>query len=1045
MHARRRPGVGALILLALCAAVARPSAAQVDPAWLGALSWRTIGPFRGGRVLAVTGVPGEPEHFYFGAVNGGVWESRNAGRTWQPIFDDEPVASIGAIAVAPSSPRVLYVGTGEADMRSDIAQGDGMYRSDDGGATWRAIGLADTQQIARILVDPHDPDLVYVAALGHPYGPNDERGVFRSRDGGATWQKLLGPDANTGAADIAFEPGNANVLYAALWQTRRPPWSVYPPSNGPGSGIYKSTDGGAHWTRLNGNGFPERHGRVGFAIAPTEPQRVYAIVDVDPGGGLYRSDDGGAHWRRTSGDTRLWQRGWYFGRIAVDPRNADTVDAMNTLVLRSSDGGSTFVPIRGDNTGDDFHDEWIDPADARRRILAVDQGAIVSMDDGATWSSWNNQPTAQIYHVSTDNRFPYYVYGAQQDSGAVGLPSLTTNRAGITVREFREVTAGGESDMIAPDPRDPDVIYGGRVDRLDLRTRQTRNVDPTLALPDRYRRTWTLPLVFSRTVPGVLYFANQRIFRTEDEGEHWTPISPDLTREQPGTPPNLDPVTTDLRAQSGPRHGVVYAIAPSRLVGQSMWAGTDDGLVWRTEDEGAHWRNVTPSGLEAWSKIGIIESSHHDDATAYLAVDRHRLDDFHPYIYRTHDGGENWELVVDGIDARHAVNVVREDPVRAGLLYAGTERGVYVSFDDGDHWQSLQLDLPVTSVRDLEVKENDLVAATHGRGFWILDDVTPLRELSTEALASKQWLFAPAPAPRLRQENFTGTPLPKEEPTAPNPPLGAHIDYYLAAAPTQALVLTLRDAQGEVVRRYTSDDRPPAVDLAKIDRAPEWVDSPVQLAATPGAHRFVWPMRAAAPEPLADGDPFADGVYAPPGRYTVTLEMDGVRLEQPLELRPDPRIDLPASAYAEQHALAVDIERLRVQVAQAVNAGKVLQKALTARRADAKGRVAAQLDAFQPALTQVTGVVPSEDPNRAWWMAPDSLTSLRALSTKLDSLQRAVDGADAAPSSDARAGFALAQQDVARGLTDWQKLSGEELLKLNTKLGAAGAAPLAAE
>ncbi len=857
-------------LLALGGLLAAPAvAATIDPAWFGGLAWRHIGPFRGGRVLAVAGVPGEPQRFYFGAVNGGVWETRDAGRTWQPIFDGQPVASIGALAVAPANPKVLYVGTGEADMRSDIAQGDGMFRSDDGGASWRAIGLADSQQIGRILVHPANPDVVFVAALGHPYGPNGERGVFKSADGGAHWRKVLGPNDDTGAIDLAFEPGNPDVVYAALWQSRRTPWSVYPPSSGPGSGVFKSTDGGESWSTLAGTGLPAAHGRVGLAVAPTAPQRVYALVDAEPGGGLYRSDDAGASWRKTTADTRLWQRGWYFGRIEVDPSNADRVWVMNTLLLRSEDGGASFVPLRGDPTGDDFHDMWIDPQRPERQILGVDQGAIVTLNGGATWSSWNNQPTAQMYHVVTDESFPYVVYGAQQDSGAAGVPSRTTGRDGITMREFREQTAGYESDMIAPDPRDPEIVFGGRVVRLDRRTEQTRNVDPTLAFPDFHRTTWTLPLVFSRRELGVLYFAHQHLYRTSDDGASWTQISPDLTRQDPGTPATLDAPTAALHLGMGPRRGVIYTIAPSRRADHDLWAGTDDGLVWRTRDEGAHWQNVTPPELTAWSKVGGIETSPHDAETAYVAVDRHRLDDFAPHLYRTHDGGATWQKIVTGIAPRHFLNAVREDPARRGLLYAGSERGVYVSFDDGDHWQPLQLNLPVTSVRDLEVKGNDLVIATHGRGFWILDDVTPLRQVDAEKVAAPAFLVAPAKAYRVRPQEFTGTPLPKEEPAAPNPPNGAYIDYWLASAPRSPVVLTLRDAAGSLVRRYSSADRPDAYDPARARAAAEWHETPSTLEATAGAHRFVWPLRYAPPAALAAGDPFADGVWAPPGRYTV--------------------------------------------------------------------------------------------------------------------------------------------------------------------------------
>ncbi|HEV7491957.1 MAG TPA: hypothetical protein VGO25_14220, partial [Rhodanobacteraceae bacterium] len=886
---------GAIVLLLASVAwadVARPDAdrpgndrAGGDRAKFGDLSWRLIGPFRGGRVVAVAGVPRQPQHFYFGAVNGGVWETKDAGRTWQPLFDDQPLGAIGAIAVAPSATDVVYVGTGEADMRSDIAQGDGMYKSTDAGKTWTHIGLADSQQIAKILVDPNDAKTVFVAALGHPYGPNAERGVFRSRDGGASWQRVLGNDDATGAIDLAYEPGNPRVIYAAMWQTRRTPWNIYPPANGPGSGLYKSSDGGDTWTPMRGNGFPEKTGRIGVAVAQSDPRRVYAIVDsqamTEDAGGLYRSDDAGAHWKHISKDDRIWQRGWYFGRIAVDPSDANRIYAMNTIVLRSDDGGEHFVASKGDSTGDDFHELWIDPDNADRQILGVDQGAIVTLNGARTWSSWHNQPTAQIYHVSTDNRFPYRVYGAQQDSGAAALPSRTGDYDGISMRDFREVTAGGESDMIAPDPDDPDIVYGGRVERLDLRTGQTQAIDPTLPTPDDlYRRTWTLPLVFSKRDSKRLYFGNQKLFRTIDGGQHWQAISPDLTRESPEMPPNLDAVTAANNLGQGARRGVIYAIAPSPLDADLLWIGTDDGLVWQTRDEGAHWNNITPPAIGAWSKIGGVEASHFDKATAYIAVDRHRIEDRKPYIYRTHDGGASWQLVVTGIRDGDFVNAVREDPERKGLLYAATELGMYVSFDDGDQWQTLQANLPRTSVRDIEVHGDDLVIATHGRGFWIMDDMTPLRQIDATPVHAQApaRLFAPARAIRMRSGAFTGTPMPKDEPFASNPPAGAMIDYALQKSASKPIELAIFDADNRLVRRYSSTDKPPSTDPAKTAYAPEWAPRISQLQTTRGMHRFVWPLRYAKPAALASSDTDIDGVWVPPGRYTVELSVDGKRL-----------------------------------------------------------------------------------------------------------------------------------------------------------------------
>jgi len=1029
--------LAALLLLAAAPVLA----AEIDPALVQDLHWRLVGPFRGGRVLAVAGVTSEPDHFYFGAVNGGVWETTDAGRTWRPIFDSEPVGSIGALAIAPSDPKVIYVGTGEADMRSDIAQGKGVYASRDGGRSWRFAGLGDTQQIGRIEVDPRDANVVWVAALGHPYGPNDERGVFKSTDGGLHWRKVLGPDENTGAIDLVLAPDNPDVVYASLWQTRRPPWSVYPPSNGPGSGLYESTDGGEHWRRIEGNGFPAAPGRIGIALAPSRPSRIYALVDADDGGGLYRSDDRGVHWTLTSADSRVWYRGWYFGQLTVEPRDGDVVYVCNTALYRSTDSGKTFVPIEGDATGDDFHQMWINPEHPERRIVGTDQGTIVSVNGGKSWSSWYNQPTAQLYHIATDNRFPYRVYAAQQDSGSIALPSRTTTWDGISAEVLMKIPIGGESQNIAPDPLDPDVIYGGTVERLDLRTGQARSIDPTVAHPDRWRRTWTLPLAFSFRNPHVLYFARQKIFRTTDGGEHWEVISPDLTRHEPGVLPNLDPATAEDAFGLGPRRGVVYALAPSHLTDHELWAGTDDGLVWRTSDGGQHWQNVTPPELAPWSKVGIIETSHFDPETAYTAVDCHRLDDRKPYIYRTRDSGASWRLVVDGIAADHFVNAVREDPEREGLLYAATEEGVYFSLDDGDHWQSLQLNLPVTSVRDVVVHGDDLVIATHGRGIWILDDVTPLRQLTAKVATAPVWLFQPAAAYRLRFAGFTGTPMPKDEPTAPNPPAGAWIDYALKTAPSGPVTLEIRDAAGTVAERWSSADKAPRPEPAHMRMAPQWFEAPSHLEATPGMHRFVWNLRYASP-PGVGSRRYRGGVWAPPGKYTVALTVDGTTLTRTLTVAPDPRVKLEPSAYREEFELARRVEALSGEVAKVMRAAADVQRQLTARRNEATGVLAAVLDAFQEKLSALTGVDPAVSPANIWFSPPKRVDSLRWLSGSLRQLMQVVDGADAAPSPDARAAYATLQPMVDATAKAWQQLSTTELAALNEKLQATRMIPI---
>ncbi|WP_216838970.1 sialidase family protein [Caulobacter sp. S45] len=1007
-------------VLALTAGEAR---ATVDPALFQQLHWRSIGPFRGGRVLAVAGAPDDPKRFYFGAVNGGVWRTDDVGRTWQPIFDDAPVGSIGAIAVAPSAPNVLYVGTGEADMRSDIAQGVGMFRSADGGKTWSPIGLEDTQQIGKILVDPRDPNILLVAALGHPYGPNAQRGVFRSTDGGRTWTKTLFKDADTGAIDMVFQPGNPDVVYAALWQTRRPPWNVYPPSNGPGTGLYKSADGGRTWKPLT-SGLPKAPGRIGLSISDAAPNRVYALIDADDGG-LYRSDDAGATWVKVTGDTRIWQRGWYFGGITSNPRNADEVWVCDTIILKSEDGGKHFLPVKGDPTGDDFHTLWIDPVNPDRRILGVDQGTLVTLNAGRTWSSWFNQPTGQFYHVATDNRFPYRVYGAQQDSGAAGVPSRTdAGEDGINMTQFHEITAGGESDNIAPDPDDPDTIYGGRVDKLDLKSGQTHDVDPTLAFPAAYRGTWTLPLVFGKR-DHALYFGNQRIFRTKDGGAHWTPISPDLTRPTPEVPATLDAATIADAPLSGPRRGVVYAIGPSPSTPGLIWAGTDDGKVWRTLDDGAKWQDVTPKGLAAWSKIGVVEPSHFDAQVAYIAVDRHRLDDPRPYLYRTRDGGKNWTPITQGlaVGVLNAVNVVREDPVRPGLLYAGTEYGAFVSFDDGEAWRPLQNDLPRTSVRDIEVHGDDLVIATHGRGFYVLDDIAALRDLAVDARPGLR-LFAPAVAIRQRVSAFTGTPMPKDEPLAVNPPMGANIDYLLPNAPREPVEITILDAQGREVRRFSSVDVPPSPDLAKLDIAPEWRTVETPPAATPGAHRFVWDLHYAAPAGLTPGKKRGGaGVWAPPGRYTVALTVDGRTLRQPLELHPDPRLKVTPDDFAREFALARRLEAARARATMALDDAKDMHQRLVSTAADRPER-RAELTALDARL-QVLAAVPVEGPRAGPPVPPQTAEALADIAVRLDALAQAVDGADGAPTPDAESGYAQASRALDATLAKWTVLRVE--------------------
>jgi photosystem II stability/assembly factor-like uncharacterized protein len=895
----------ALVFAAIAAAIASghlpPITAQtaaIDPSLYSGLKWRMVGPFRAGRVNAVTGVVGEPNTFYSGSVGGGVWKSTNIGRTWTPIFDSQNVASIGAIAVAPSNPGIVYVGTGEADMRDSIAFGDGMYKSIDAGKTWRHIGLETTRQIGRIIVHPRDPAIVYVAALGHVYGPHPDRGVYRSKDGGATWQKVLFKGDGIGAIDLAFDPSNPQTIYAALWAVRRPPWFIYAPANGPGSGLYKSTDGGNTWNQLSGGLPTEGLGRMGIAVAPGNPRRIYVIADAKEGG-LFRSDDAGATWTKASADARIWGRGWYFSKVAVDPRNPEIVYVPNTGVYKSSDGGRTWgAPMKASPGGDDYHQVWIEPDDPSRMIVGGDQGTIVTVDGGQSWSSWYNQPTAQVYHIAADYRFPYWLTGAQQDSGAVGTPSRVGHSV-ISMHHWTGLCAGGESGYTAPDPLHPDILFGGTVEKCNVVTGETKNVTPEQPQEGVvYRHAWTQPLVFSMADKRALYFANQFVYKTTDGGGSWTKISDDLTRKDPGTPPNLDAAAAaDVDPRIGKGLGVVYTIAPSPLRAPMIWAGTDDGLIHVTRDDGKTWQEVTPPEMTPWTKVVMIDASHFDPETAFAAAERHQLEDYEPHIYRTRDGGKTWQAITKGLPAGVYVQTVKEDPLKKGLLFCGTERGVFVSFDEGDNWQPLQLNLPAASMRDLQIKDDDLIVATHGRGFWMIDDITPLRQLDAAIAAGDAFLFKPAEAIKLPEPSEQGTPLPKDEPSAENPPSGAIIDYYLKAAPSGPVTLEILDASGAVVRKYSSDDRPQPRDPNALNVQTVWAPPPQALAATPGLHRFVWDFR---PTPQAGGRGRGagggggggfgrGGASQPPGTYTVRLTAGGKTMTQPLVVKADPR------------------------------------------------------------------------------------------------------------------------------------------------------------
>ena len=972
------------VALTLCLASAQP----LPPTLFDSLQWRLIGPFRGGRSVAVTGIPGDPATFYFGAVGGGVWKTTNAGVTWTPIFDAQRIASIGAIDVAASDPNVIYAGTGEADIRSDLSTGDGIYKSTDAGKTWKHAGLRDSRHIARIVVDPANPDIVYVAALGHAYGPNAERGVYRSKDGGATWKKILDKGSDVGAADLSLD---GQTLYATMWRARRSPWSQYAPLGGPGSGLYKSTDGGDHWTQLTGNGLPEGEwGRAGVAIARgTQGKRVYAIIDAAAtAGGLYRSDDAGTSWTRTNGDTRTYSRGWYFGSVTVDPNNPDLVYLPNVSLYKSADGGKTFTVLKGAPGGDDYHSLWIDPSNSARMILGSDQGTSISVDAGKTWSSWYNQPTGQFYHVITDNQFPYFVYGSQQDSGTAAVASRT-NHGQIAERDG--FSAGGaESGYIAVDPRDPNILYVsntyGTLTRFDRRTAQGQIITPWPApgfgveiSQRKFRFPWTAPLIVSPLEPNTLYYGSQYVLKTTNGGLKWDQISPDLTGYDKSAV-SAGPVTVENAKARG--YGVIYSLAPSPVSKDVIWAGTDTGMIHVTESGGKSWSNVTPETLTDWSKVTHIEASHYDVRAAYAAVDRHRLDDYSPHLYRTRDFGSTWTLATNGIPERAFINAIREDPERRGLLYAATEMGVYVSFDDADHWQPLQLNLPVTSVRDVVVHRDDLAIATHGRAFWILDDITPLRQIDANTAASEVVLYRPAKAIRLNSEGFQGTPLPPEIPTAKNPPDGAIVDYYLKSAPGEAVTLEILDITNQVVRRFASTDKEPPPRRRELTIADIWINPAPKLGTRQGMNRFVWDLRYAlsAEGESEPGSGRARGPQVLPGSYQLRLTVSGKTYTQSLSVLLDPRSTATPADLASQLELGLKATQ------EIARAGVLLRSVRARQPRDAESqKIETAITAVIAEFTAVLGVVDSADrrpPMQAYELFEQARVALDALSAR---------------------------------------------------------------
>lgn len=1039
MKKSRQRGILGFVSLALCAvlvaAVALP-AQEYDQKLFQGMKYRLIGPYRGGRSLTAVGVPSEPNTYYFGAVAGGVWKTTNGGMTWTPLFDKQPVSSIGSMAVADSDPNIVYVGTGEACIRGNISHGDGVYKSTDAGKSWENVGLKETRHIGRVIIHPRNPDIVFVAALGHAYGPNPERGVFRTTDGGKTWNKVLYKDEKTGAIDITFDPRNPNLLFAALWEAGRTPWSMT--SGGPGSGLYRSTDVGTTWKKIEGNGWPEGIlGKIGVRVS-ADSDRIYAIIEApEELGGIYRSDDGGVHWKQMTSDHRLRHRPWYYTHIVADTKDPDTVYVLCVGLYRSTDGGRNWEPVGGLPHGD-HHGLWIDATNPNRMISANDGGATISVDGGKTWSRQDNQPTAQFYHVAVDNAFPYNVYGSQQDNTSIRIASRS-DKNGIGRAEWDPV-GGGEAGYIAPHPTDPNVVYAGEyfgiLTRYDRRTGQAQNIsvwpdntDGHEAAKLKYRFNWTEPILVSVHDPQVVYYAGNHVFKSTNEGMSWTPISPDLTRndkskqQRSGGPITGENISVEY-------YNVVFSLAESPVQKDLLWAGADDGLVHVTRDGGRSWTNVTPPIEEGI--ISQIDASPHDPASAYIGLDRHKFDDFRPYIYKTHDFGKTWTKITAGIPDGTFVRAVREDPKRTGLLYAGTETGVYVSFDDGAHWQSLQLNLPTAPIHDLVVKDNDLVVATHGRSFWILDDLLPLRQMNEPIAQAGVHLFTPSATYRMRRSGGYG----RDQFLGQNPPSGAPFYYYLKEEQKEEITLEILDRDASVIRKYSSREK--EVEGKPLPERPVPEEKPNVLPSKAGLHRFVWNLRYELPDLVPSaiydmGPP--SGPLVLPGRYQARLTVAGKSYTAPIEVKLDPRVKTPQADLEKQFALGMNIRDLLGRAHAGVLEIRHLRMQLAALRQrldnDAKARaIAAMAEAIEKKMAPIEADL-IEVHARA---SQDMCNYPTMLNGKIAYLGDVVDSADAAPTQQAYEFFEVLRARTNRQLTAWKEVVARDVTALNERM-----------